>query len=83
MPSQRHFALGLAAGLAWGIGRAYWLTETLQLYGALSFAEALATTALLILYMALYLAVFVAAVRRGGRCSVDPHVHDQLSQKLD
>ena len=64
VPSQRHFALGLAAGLAWGIGRAYWLTETLQLYGALSFAEALATTALLILYMALYLAVFVAACRR-------------------
>ena len=64
VPSKQHFALGLVAGLAWGVGRAYWLTETLQLYGALSFPEALATTALLILYMGLYLAIFVAACRQ-------------------
>ena len=64
LPAQSHFALGLVAGLAWATGRTYWITETLQLYGALSWATAAATNALLILYMALYLACFVAVCRR-------------------
>ena len=64
LPAQSHFALGLVAGLAWASGRTYWITETLQLYGALSLATAVATNALLILYMALYLACFVAVCRR-------------------
>ncbi len=64
LPSQSHFALGLITGVVWAIGRTYWITETLQLYGALAWATAAATNALLILYLALYLACFVAVCRR-------------------
>ena len=64
LPAQSHFTFGLIAGLAWSSGRTYWITETLQLYGALSWASAAATNALLIAYMALYLACFVAVCRR-------------------
>ena len=55
---------GWSPGLAWATGRTYWITETLQSYGALSLATAVATNVLLILYMALYLACFVAVCRR-------------------
>ena len=64
LPAQSLFALGLIAGLAWATGRTYWITETLQLYGALSLATAVATNALLIVYMALYLACFVVVCCR-------------------
>ena len=64
LPAPSHFALGLVAGLVWATGRTYWITETLQLYGSLSSAAAGATNALLISYMALYLACFVAVCRR-------------------
>ncbi len=64
LPAQSHLALGLVTGIVWATGRTYWITETLQLYGALSLATAAATNALLILYMALYLACFVAVCRR-------------------
>lgn len=64
LPAQSHFTLGLLTGLAWATGRTYWITQTLQLYGALSLAAAVATNALLIIYMALYLACFTAVCRR-------------------
>ncbi len=64
LPTAQHFSLGLVAGFAWGAGRAYWICETLQLYGALSLPEAFSTTLLLILYMALYVAAFTAACSR-------------------
>lgn len=64
LPCEQHFTLGLIAGIAWATGRAYWISETLQLYGALSRLEAISTTALLILYMALYVACFTAVCSR-------------------
>ncbi len=64
LPANQHLRLGLIAGLVWGTVRAYWLSETLQLYGALAPIEAISTTALLIFYMALYVAIFTAACRR-------------------
>jgi apolipoprotein N-acyltransferase len=47
-------AAGLSGGLVAGIGRIYWITETLQLYGNLPFLIGLFTNALLIFYLALY-----------------------------
>ena len=64
LPTAQHFSLGLISGIAWGGGRAYWISETLQLYGNLSLIEAASTTILLILYMALYVACFTAACIR-------------------
>jgi apolipoprotein N-acyltransferase len=55
---QRLFSLGMVGGLTAGLGRTYWITETLQLYGNLNLLEALTTNFLLILYLALYWAVF-------------------------
>ena len=55
---QRLFSLGLLGGLVASLGRTYWITETLQLYGNLSLLEALASNFLLILYLALFWAVF-------------------------
>ena len=63
LPSKEHFTLGLVAGIAWASGRTYWITETLQLYGALSFAEAVSTNTLLVFYLALYIAFFTASCR--------------------
>ena len=57
-------ALGLVAGLVAGIGRVYWITGTLQLYGGLSFYQALFTNALLLLYLALYPALFFVLCSR-------------------
>jgi len=57
--SPKHlFSLGLVGGLVASLGRTYWITETLQLYGNLNLLEALSTNFLLILYLALYWAVF-------------------------
>ena len=64
LPAQTHFTLGMVAGLAWATARTYWITETLQLYGALSLVEAISTNALLILYTALYVAAFTSICRR-------------------
>ena len=52
------FSLGLVGGLVAGLGRTYWITQTLQLYGNLTLIEALVTNFLLVLYLALYWAVF-------------------------
>jgi apolipoprotein N-acyltransferase len=58
--SPRQLALaGLIFGTVAATGRTYWITETLQLYGHLALVQALATNILLILYLALYPAVFL------------------------
>ena len=56
-------SMGLGHGLVAGLGRVYWVAETLQLYGGLTHPEALLTTALLIGYLALYPVVFFVLCR--------------------
>lgn len=56
--------VGLSAGLIAGVGRIYWLGDTLQLYGSLSAPLAWLTTALLVLYLALYWTCFFALSSR-------------------
>ncbi len=53
-PPRALFAMGMTAGSVAGLGRVYWITETLQLYGALPITLALASNFFLILYLALY-----------------------------
>ncbi|MBI2503461.1 MAG: apolipoprotein N-acyltransferase [Candidatus Latescibacteria bacterium] len=55
---DRPWLLGLSAGLVAGLSRIYWQVETLQLYGDLSLSASLITTGALILYLALYWALF-------------------------
>ena len=55
---DRPWLLGLIAGLVAGLSRIYWQAETLQLYGNLSLIVGWCTTLALILYLALYWAVF-------------------------
>ena len=52
------FAMGAASGFISGLGRVYWITETLQLYGALSLPLALVSNFFLILYLSLYPGIF-------------------------
>jgi apolipoprotein N-acyltransferase len=56
--------LGLAFGIVSGIGRVYWIAETLTNYGALAASEAIVTTAALILYLALYPICFFLVISR-------------------
>ncbi len=56
--------LGLAFGIVSGIGRVYWIAETLTNYGALTSSEAILTTAALILYLALYPIGFFLVISR-------------------
>ena len=60
---------GLCCGLVSGGGRVYWVAETLQLYGGLGAPLAWLTTALLILYLAAYPALFLLLCRRLPRSS--------------
>ena len=52
------FVMGMTAGSVAGLGRVYWITETLQLYGALPLTLALASNFFLILYLSLYPGIF-------------------------
>ena len=63
-PGRNLFLLGLGSGLASGVGRVYWITETLLNYGGLPWPLAVLTNALLVFYLALYPAVFVLAASR-------------------
>ncbi len=60
LPPSLYVPTGLLAGLVAATGRTYWISETLQLYGHLPPVLAHLTTALLIAYIALYSAVFLA-----------------------
>ncbi|MFP6643209.1 MAG: apolipoprotein N-acyltransferase, partial [Candidatus Latescibacterota bacterium] len=53
------FLSGLAAGGVAGGFRVYWIAETLGRYGNLDVAESVATTCLLVIYLALYPMLFV------------------------
>ncbi len=57
------FLVGLGCGIAAGVGRIYWIAETLANYGGLNQMQALASTAALILYLALYPALFFLICR--------------------
>lgn len=64
LPPALYIPTGFIAGCIAATGRTYWISETLQLYGNLPAAIAFVTTALLILYMALYTAAFMALCKR-------------------
>jgi len=64
LPPHFYIPTGFIAGCVAATGRTYWISETLQLYGNLPAALAMITTALLILYMGLYTAAFMAASKR-------------------
>ena len=53
-PRGMVIAASLIGGLVAATGRVYWITETLQTFGALPFSIALLTNGLLIFYLALY-----------------------------
>lgn len=57
-------AAGWMAGLVAATARTYWISETLQLYGNVPLAVAIPTNGLLIVYMAGYCALFMAACAR-------------------
>ena len=57
------FLIGLGSGIGAGVGRIYWIAETLENYGGLNQMQALASTAALILYLALYPALFFLICR--------------------
>ncbi len=63
LPSALSIPTGFLAGVVAATGRTYWISETLQLYGNLPAAVAIFTTALLILYMALYTTAFMAIAK--------------------
>ena len=61
----RHaLTLGITLGVVTGIGRIYWITETLQSFGGLGPILAVATNVLLIAYLAIYPALFFFAIQR-------------------
>ena len=62
-PRQAALA-GLSCGAVAGAGRVYWAAETLQLYGGLGPPLAWLTTALLILYLAVYPTLFLLVCSR-------------------
>jgi len=55
---------GGAAGLISSTGKIYWIAETLANYGGLSFAVGTLSTALLILYLSLYVLTFFSLASR-------------------
>ena len=59
--------LGITLGIVAGIGRIYWITETLQLFGGLGPVLAVATNVLLIAYLAIYPTLFFYSIHRLGR----------------
>ena len=59
----RMFLIGLVCGIAAGVGRIYWIAETLENYGGLNQIQALASTVALVLYLALYPALFFLICR--------------------
>ena len=61
---RQSLILGISFGMVSGVGRVYWLAETLERFGNLSRPEALLTSGLLILYLSLYPASFFCICRR-------------------
>ncbi|OGG55409.1 MAG: apolipoprotein N-acyltransferase, partial [Candidatus Handelsmanbacteria bacterium RIFCSPLOWO2_12_FULL_64_10] len=57
-------SVGGAAGLVSSAGKVYWIAETLANYGGLSFVVGVFTTALLTLYLSLYVLAFFGLTSR-------------------
>lgn len=64
LDSKTSWNMGWLAGSIAAIGRTYWITETLQLYGHLPLYLAVFTNGLLIIYMGLYSGIFVWIYRK-------------------
>jgi apolipoprotein N-acyltransferase len=63
-PLGRAFALGLLTGIVHFIGTLYWITRVMAMYGGLPQWIAVLVNALLIVYLALFPAIFAVVVRR-------------------
>jgi apolipoprotein N-acyltransferase len=60
----RAFLLGLLTGVVYFTGTLYWITRVMAVYGGLQHWVAVAVNAALIVYLALFPAVFAVVVRR-------------------
>jgi apolipoprotein N-acyltransferase len=63
LPPRQAMAAAFCGGAVSGLGRAYWIAPTLQIYGYVPAILALATTVLLIAYMATYWVAFARIAR--------------------
>ena len=61
---RRAFLLGLVTGLVYFTGTLYWITRVMAVYGGLQPVVAALVNGLLILYLALFPALFAVVVRR-------------------
>jgi apolipoprotein N-acyltransferase len=61
---RRAFNLGLVAGIVYFTGTLYWITDVMAMYGDLSRWIAVPLNAALIVYLALFPAIFALVVRR-------------------
>ena len=61
---RRAFVLGFVTGLIYFTGTLYWITRVMAIYGGLQPVVAALVNALLILYLALFPALFAGVVRR-------------------
>jgi len=64
LDARTSWKMGWLAGVVAAIGRTYWITETLQLYGHLPLSLAIFTNGLLIFYLGIYTGVFVWIYRK-------------------
>jgi apolipoprotein N-acyltransferase len=61
---RRAFLLGLVTGIVHFVGTLYWITRVMAVYGGLQTWVAVLVNALLIVYLALFPAVFAVVMRR-------------------
>jgi apolipoprotein N-acyltransferase len=64
MPLRRAFLVGLVTGLIYFTGTLYWITRVMVVYGGLQPWVAVLVNAALVLYLALFPAIFALVVRR-------------------
>jgi apolipoprotein N-acyltransferase len=62
--SAPSFLLGLVTGIVYFAGTLYWITDVMHLYGGLQLWTAVIINAALVAYLALFPALFAAAMRR-------------------
>jgi len=62
---RRAFTLGLLTGVVYFTGTLYWITRVMAMYGDMAMWVAVLINALLIVYLALFPAIFATVVRRG------------------
>jgi apolipoprotein N-acyltransferase len=66
-PLRRAFQLGLLAGVIYFTGTLYWITRVMAVYGGLQTWVAVLVNAALIVYLALFPALFALVMRRSVR----------------